>query len=547
MNIVKAFRFILRSGQIKKLYVAGILALCMITAFIQVSMNLILIPLIDRTIGVGAIETDCLFMYACAVFMYACFKNIRRLCISRICIDSENYLACAVVRKLGKISMKYFFRVGEGEVTGLLNTRIKAYRSFLSAHLENFLYEPFVFCFTFIAFCRLDLKIAMTMFIVIMVSSFMNLIFGEQIARSSAEVYAAGNAVQNYQKEIVEDYDNICMSGIRRHVLNMHQRKTAVLLEQENVLAKKEAWAYVPALLNEYFPTVVFLMFSAFWVCSGQMTYGTFVSMLAMISNVSLPITYYLRSFTRLKEQYPFMEAMESLFLEEEIAQGVCQEKEKVQSETIVSLQHVKFSYDMEKCVLGDVSIDVKKGEKLGIIGESGAGKSTILNLILGFLKPSGGSVLVFGEEAFHEQRIIWQKIAYVGNENYLLEGTVKYNITLKQSDHTAPEEERYWEICERLGIAEIAAEREDVAQFGSNLSGGQKLRICLARAIFKKAELLILDEPAASLDMETAAVVLEVLKELNVTVILTTHWMGLLEICDRVVRVDAGRFRVER
>lgn len=87
--------------------------------------------------------------------------------------------------------------------------------------------------------------------------------------------------------------------------------------------------------------------------------------------------------------------------------------------------------------------------------------------------------------------------------------------------------------------------EERDIKQFGRNLSGGQRLRISLARALYRRAELLVLDEPSSSFDSQTEKLVIELLKEIDSTVILTTHRMGLLDICDRVISLKDGGIQV--
>lgn len=317
------------------------------------------------------------------------------------------------------------------------------------------------------------------------------------------------------------------------------------MLEKENILTKEGQWAYIPALLNEYLPTIIFLLLATFKISKGELTYGGFASLLSLISGVSLPITYYLRSFTRLKEQFPFIQKMRELLLDDDsrVEHEIIPDTTNIQN--MVVFQNVSFSYDGKNECMNNLSYTVKKGEKIGIVGASGTGKSTMIKLIMGFYKPDTGEVKTLGEDAFQNQQKIWEKVAYVDNENFLFEGTIEYNITLKDDKLTGEEKRWYREICDTLCISDMENEERDIKQFGRNLSGGQRLRISLARALYRRAELLVLDEPSSSFDNQTEKLVIELLKEIDSTVILTTHRMGLLDICDRVISLKDGGIQV--
>ena len=317
------------------------------------------------------------------------------------------------------------------------------------------------------------------------------------------------------------------------------------MLEKQNILTKESQWAYIPALLNEYLPTIIFLLLAVFKISKGELTYGGFASLLSLISGVSLPITYYLRSFTRLKEQFPFIQKMQKLLLEEDDKTDNETISDTANIQNMVAFQNVSFSYDGKNMCIDNVSCTIKKGEKVGIIGASGAGKSTIIKLIMGFYRPDLGEVKTLGENAFLNQRKIWERVAYVDNENFLFDGTIEYNITLKDERLTEEERERYGEICNMLHISDMEKENRDIKQFGKNLSGGQRLRISLARALYRRADLLVLDEPISSFDSETEKLVTELLKKIEETVILTTHRMGLLSICDRIISLKDGEIQI--
>lgn len=191
----------------------------------------------------------------------------------------------------------------------------------------------------------------------------------------------------------------------------------------------------------------------------------------------------------------------------------------------VICIDKVNFSYD-SVMVLENVNLDIYKGDFLGIIGPNGGGKTTLVRLILGFLKPLSGSIKVFGKSPQDARHMIgYLPQAMESDRDFpisvmemVLMGRLRWKIGFKTF---SPEDYRIArEVMEKMGIADLANQR-----FG-NLSGGQKQRVLIARALACKPQILILDEPTANLDSRIEKDVYDLLKELNkdITIILVSH-----------------------
>lgn len=212
-----------------------------------------------------------------------------------------------------------------------------------------------------------------------------------------------------------------------------------------------------------------------------------------------------------------------------------------------VTFDHVNFGYKVYKPVLKDISFQVQPGEMIGIVGPSGVGKSTMINLIMRLYDVSSGSIRIDGTDIRDiSQNTLRSQIGVVLQETYLFEGTVLDNILYAKPDATMDEVVRAAKIANAHNfICKMPnAYQEYIGNKGYKLSGGEKQRIAIARAILRDPRILILDEATASLDTETEKLIQEALARLteNRTTFAIAHRLSTLRNADRLIVLDKGR-----
>jgi ABC-type multidrug transport system fused ATPase/permease subunit len=209
-----------------------------------------------------------------------------------------------------------------------------------------------------------------------------------------------------------------------------------------------------------------------------------------------------------------------------------------------LEFKNIRFRYN-GKPVLSDLNFSVKPGDFLGISGHSGKGKTTILNLLLGFLKPDAGQIAINHSDADAGTRQqYWQNISYVKQESFLIHDSILRNIIL---DERVCDEQKLDQVIQATGLAELINSFPEklnkiIKENGKNISGGQKQRITIARALYKNADLIILDEPFNELDEGSECLLLDYLKQLSQTgklIILITHNKKSLSFCNKIVSLD--------
>ncbi|MEQ8238128.1 MAG: ABC transporter ATP-binding protein, partial [Cyclobacteriaceae bacterium] len=223
-------------------------------------------------------------------------------------------------------------------------------------------------------------------------------------------------------------------------------------------------------------------------------------------------------------------------------------------NESIV-FNDVFFNYSgSENQVLEGISVEIMKGEVIGLVGESGSGKSTFSNLILGLLKPKSGSILVDGIILNNHNLRAWQdKISYVQQNIFLIDDTIEANVCFGQNRGDI-DKELLERSIDNASLRKLIHDLPDglnsiVGDRGANLSGGQKQRIAIARALYKKSEVIILDEATSALDQETEMHVTETFKKIaniGITLIIISHRKSQLLYADKIFEFQNGSLKIK-
>lgn len=216
-----------------------------------------------------------------------------------------------------------------------------------------------------------------------------------------------------------------------------------------------------------------------------------------------------------------------------------------------IELKNISFCYVKNKSILDKINLKIDKGELVGIIGQSGAGKTTLINIIVGLLFQDSGKIFLDDKQLSKANINLWRnKIGYVPQDVYLTDDTIENNIAFgieinkidSKNIENAIQQSQLKTFIDQLpnGKNTIVGER------GVQISGGQRQRIGIARALYNDAELLILDEATSALDVETESQFMESVLNLkgNKTVLIITHRLSTIENCDKIFKIEKGELK---
>jgi ABC-type multidrug transport system fused ATPase/permease subunit len=226
-----------------------------------------------------------------------------------------------------------------------------------------------------------------------------------------------------------------------------------------------------------------------------------------------------------------------------------------------IAFDRVSFAYaDDRRPAVSGVTLTILKGGRVGLVGRTGSGKSTLMDLLIGLLEPQAGAILVDGVCLTGANRAAWQKeIAYVPQFIYLADASVAENIAFGVRRDRI-DMARVRRAAEQAELAEVVAALPRgldtlIGERGVQLSGGQRQRLGIARALYREASVLVFDEATSALDTETEAAVMSAIEKLspNLTIVIIAHRLSTVATCDMIVRLEAGEVvgveesRVER
>lgn len=218
----------------------------------------------------------------------------------------------------------------------------------------------------------------------------------------------------------------------------------------------------------------------------------------------------------------------------------------------LIEIKNLSFSYVPHRVdVLSAIDLQINPGERIGLIGTTGSGKSTLIDLVMGLLEPTAGSIVIEGRELTVFNRVQWRsRVSHVPQSIYLSDATLAENIAFA-CEASEIDAERVASAARKAQLADFVEGLPDryqtqVGERGVQLSGGQRQRIGLARALYKNADVLVLDEATSALDDKTEEAIMQSIERLgrDITIIMIAHRVSTLAKCDRIIEIEGGRIK---
>jgi len=450
---------------------------------------------------------------------------------------------------LQTLSLSFYNERRTGELVSRLTNDVSTVRALVTSDISTALSQILTFIGALVLIVATDWRLTLFMFALIPVVFVIAMLFGRRLRTLSAQVQDQLASATTVLEEAI--------GGIR--VVQSFVRENYEIQRFRENIEKTFSLAMSRTRISAMFgPLISFMGFAAvvsiFWfggheVLAGRLTAGQLFMFLILTLTIAGSIGSFSGLWTGLQET---LGATRRLFEILDTRSEIVEQPGAVslsQAQGQIEFSNVSFAYQDEpdNLILSDVSLSIQPGEVIALVGPSGAGKTTLVNLIPRFFDPQQGSICIDGQD-LHSLQVssLRSQIGIVPQETLLFGSTIGENILYGRLDATQAEVE---EAARSANADEFIRQMPKgydtvVGERGVKLSGGQRQRIAIARAILKNPRILLLDEATSSLDSESEGLVQEALERLMTarTSIVIAHRLSTIQNADRIAVLDAGR-----
>ncbi len=312
-----------------------------------------------------------------------------------------------------------------------------------------------------------------------------------------------------------------------------------------NMQSAKNIAIYFPFLeITRVTSIAVVIWFASIRINEGSLSVGELVALLFYLNYFFDPLIQLSFNYDVLRSAGSSMKKVFSILDEEQVLSKTGDVEPQMESSRVIEFENVNFSYGRDT-VLHDINISINKGEKIAIVGETGAGKSTIAKLILRFYLPTKGDVKFYGESSKNvTQRWARKNIAYVPQESFLFRGSIRDNLIYSDPENIELEKE-----LAEIGVLKWFNRYENglmqnVGERGSNISAGERQFIALLRAVLARRQIIVFDEATANLDIESENSILDATDKLldYQTSIVIAHRLETILNAEKIIVMDTGK-----
>ncbi len=460
--------------------------------------------------------------------------------------STKKYSYDSLSKHILQHSHSYFTSRFAGSLMSKINNVTNAIDQLIPEILWSYIPTLVGFLITFGFMVSADVTAGMLFVALVVVMVIFNRLLAPTKARHSKEAAEAGTKFRGYLTDIIAN-----VQAVRQYVRDRQEVLAVDALTTDLRLANAKNWLYSEKMLLANSVILFIFSFGMFWSLArawqaDTISTGSMVFLLVLYSQMTGSILFIGRMFNRTAQAVGEMrEGLEELMVPFEVvdAPGA---KGLVVEQAGIDLLNVSFDFD-GKLVFDGFDLRIASGQRLGLVGQSGAGKSTFVSLLMRQHDIAGGQILIDGQNiAEITQDSLREAIAVVPQEPLLFHRTIRENILYGNPHATEAE---VIEVAKKAQAHEFIMTLPDgydtmVGERGVKLSGGQKQRVAIARAMLKDAPILVLDEATSALDSESEVEIQKALEALmeGRTVIAIAHRLSTLRKMDRIIVLESGK-----
>jgi ABC-type multidrug transport system fused ATPase/permease subunit len=460
-----------------------------------------------------------------------------------------SHLREEAVQHLTKASFAEMEKIRSGDIISRLTTDLLWVRMFLGTNLSVLIYSPLEIVLVFAYLCSVNWKLTLVAMAAAPVLVVIGRIFSPAMYRLGLELRERAGALTATIRDVLAGI-SVCRAFNLEEVFDAkHGAVVDEVVAKARKLASKHVMLGAAEYVMDIVPYIVLLGAGAYWVARGEMSPGSLVAFVTLSGRLTLPLSRLPGLLGRMQVDMTAAGRILSIFdmMPERSGGKSILSHEEDPKPVIVRAENLSFSYPgRDSAILEGVSFEVKQGEKVAVVGPSGSGKSTLAKLLVGLYEGYTGSLKVMGVEVKERDlKALRNRLAFMAQDTFLFPGSIGDNIRLGNPKAKADDVVRAAMEAQVHGFAQELPRGYDteVGELGGRISGGEKQRVSLARAILRKPSLFIMDEPTSALDAGSEAAVEEALRSSlrGRTSLVISHRLSSVKDADRILVLDEG------
>lgn len=523
-----------------------------VTAVIASSLALLVSPyllglIIDETIAKGKLDLlpQLLSFYVVTVLVQWAAMVVRTIKIESIGQKVIKDLRDTMFRKYTKATLDFHKEYQLGDLVSRVVNDASAVNEAIVTGLLNVLGDIVSMLGSLAVMVYLSPQLTAVSLIMV---PFMVLVarkLGVRLRRTWREVRERISKMSTVVEENISGIEVIKSFGLEENVLGRFDRVSREVY-RFSIRASVLAGLFFPLMnISSSVSLAIVLAYGGYLCLVGMLSVGLLVAFTQYVSRLMGPINELVFMYDALQSALASLDRIFEILRTSKVESDEGIELASVKGDILYD--HVWFEYEPGNPVLKDVSLSIKAGEIVAIVGHTGAGKTTMANLLMKFYEPTMGKIAIDEIEVKRIKRSSLRKfVSYIPQETYLFPGTVIENIRVVKPDAS---DEEVMEVCRKLGIHKFIEKLPngyytDVGEVGKRLSLGEKQLIAIARAMLKNSKIVIFDEALSSVDAETESMLKNALRELlrGKTGIIIAHRLSVARDCDRILVLSDGK-----
>ncbi|HDK7217493.1 TPA: ABC transporter ATP-binding protein [Clostridium botulinum] len=529
-----------------KLLLITVYIVCSLAQILELIPIYIFGTIVDFIIKGNFIEVKKRVIYLIIIFiLFNSLNIIETLLTVRLRNRITNDIKEKIVKKTFKLQMQDFNEIKDGQIITTLENDSSVISSFITDDIPNMLISTITIIISLFLILKLSLNLSIIALVMIPISMITSCVIGKFVKKYTIKGRELSDNYSSFVQEFLTKFKEIRCLSIQNIVFRTYNKSINNIAD--NVM-KTSMTNTVSNLMSSLLTSVtewIIIIYGAWLIINKYLTVGTYVAFNSYLSKFSTSLQQIFTYNIHVQALKVSLIRINNLFEYTEEEYNKLGEKQKIEGEII--LKDISFSFKKNKTpVLNNLNLIIPKNSFYVIVGTNGSGKTTLLNILIRLYRQTEGSILVDNNPIDDiNLRYLRENIIYIQQDSHLFNISIKENLSILNKNSSMT---KIIEVCKLVGIhsyIDSLPNKYDsiIGKKGINLSGGQKSRLIIARALLKNPKIMLFDEITSELDAQSEMDIMEILKNLsrNHTILMVAHRINAILAAQKIIVMDKG------